>query len=106
MDRREILESLKRTEADVHVRIEAAKKKAAETKDHAMKQAKTLQRDAEHQAAEEAARRLAEVKVALEKDRKRALAAAETEAEALKARVQVSKVKTFFLSKFTEYIHA
>lgn len=106
MERREILESLKRAEADVQARIEAAKKKAAETKDHALKQAKTLQRDAEHQESEEAARRVAEVKAALAKDRKRALAAAEKEAEALKARAQVSKVKSFFLAKFTEYIHA
>jgi vacuolar-type H+-ATPase subunit H len=106
MDRREILESLKRTEADVQAKIEAAKKKATETKDHAMKQAKTLQRDTERQAAEENTRRVAEAKAALEKDRKRALTAASAEAEALKARAQVSKVKTFFLSKITEYLHA
>jgi vacuolar-type H+-ATPase subunit H len=106
MERREILEQLKRTEADVHTRIEAANKKAAEMKDHAMKQAKTLQRDAERQASEETARRVAEVKAALAKDRKRAVAAAETEAEALKGRIQVSKVKSFFLSKFIEYLHA
>jgi len=106
MERREILENLKRTEADVRVRIDAAQKKAAEVKDHAMKQAKAVQRDADRQAAEEVARRLTEAKTAFEKDRRRALSAAVAEADALKARAQVKKAQAFFLSKFDEYLHA
>ena len=105
MDRQDILEHLKRTEADVKARVEAAEKKAAEIKDHAGKQAKAILHEGEQQAAKDAQRLLSEANAVFNTERQRVLAAATAEAAGLKQKAQVTKAQEYFLSKFHEYLH-
>ena len=105
MDRQAILESLKRTEADVKARIEAAGKQAAAIKDHAAKQAKAIVHEGEQQAATDSSRLLSEAQAAYAKDRQQVLTRAAAEAEALKKKAQVKKAEEFFLLKFNESLH-
>ena len=105
MERQDILEQLKRTEADVKARVEAAEKKAAEIKDYASKQAKALAYEGEQQAAKDAQQILSEAKTAFDRERQRALAVATAEANGLRQKAQVTKAQEYFLIKFHEYLH-
>ena len=105
MDRQDILEQLKRTESDVKARIDAAEKHAAEIRDHAAKQAKTILHEGEQKAAQDAAKQLTDAKAAFTKERQRALATASADADAIRSKAQVKKAEEFFLKKFNESLH-
>jgi vacuolar-type H+-ATPase subunit H len=105
MERKEILEKLKTTEAEIRSKIEAAQHKRNEILTQAQKQAQKLEDDGERKLKTERERLLAAAKKEIDAKRQRILKKAMAEAGELKRKVQMKKAKEFFIEKFEEYIH-
>jgi vacuolar-type H+-ATPase subunit H len=105
MERKEILEKLKLTEATIRDNIEQAQRERNEILAQAQKQAHTLEEDAERQIKAGRDALQAAVKKELEQERSRVVKKATADAEALKSKADVKKAKEFFMEQFKEYVH-
>ncbi|VVB61800.1 Uncharacterised protein [uncultured archaeon] len=105
MERKEILEKLKSTEAEIRSNIDAAQHKRNEILALAQKQAQKLEEDGERRMKTEREEVFAAAKKEIGEKRKRVVKKAMTDAEALKERAQVKKAKEFFVEEFMEFIH-
>jgi vacuolar-type H+-ATPase subunit H len=105
MERKEILEKLKATEADIKKKIEQAEHTRNEILMHAQKQARKLEEDHEQQLKKERDAMLAAARKQIEEERRRVLHQATTEADQLKKNAQVKKAQELFIRNFKESIH-
>jgi vacuolar-type H+-ATPase subunit H len=105
MERKEILEKLKLTEAEIRNNIDAAQHKRNEVLTQAQKQAQKLEEDDERRIKTEREEVFAAAKKEIGEKRKGLVKKAMTDAEALKKNAQVKKVKEFFVEEFMEFIH-
>jgi vacuolar-type H+-ATPase subunit H len=105
MERKEILEKLKSTEAEIRSNIEVAQHKRNEILARTQKQAQKLEEDGERQIRDDREKSLNAARKEIEKKRAARLKKATMEAEDLKKKAQVQKAKEIFLEKFQEYIH-
>lgn len=105
MERSDILENLKRTEAAVRETIEAANRQAAEMKDQAAKKARRLIAEGEAKVCADCDLAVATTRQELERERQRTLAAARADADSLKKRAKGAQARDFFISKFKEHVH-
>jgi vacuolar-type H+-ATPase subunit H len=105
MDRKEILNQLKTTEAEIRNKIEAAQHKKNEMITLAQKQAQKLEDDGEQRIKKEREKSLSAAKKEIEEKRQKTLQTAQADAEALKKKIQTKKAVEFFISKFKEYVH-
>jgi vacuolar-type H+-ATPase subunit H len=105
MERKEILEKLKTTEAEIRENVEAAQHKRNEILAQAQKQARKLEDDGERQIKTERENLLSAAKKEIEEKRQRVLKKATADAEAQKKNAQIKKAKEFFVKKFEEYVH-
>jgi vacuolar-type H+-ATPase subunit H len=105
MERKEILEKLKSTEAEVRSNIDAAQHKRNEILTQAQKQAQKLEDDGEKRMKTEREEALAAAKKEIEQKRQRVLKKAMTDAETLKKKAQIQKTKEFFVEEFMEFLH-
>jgi UBX domain-containing protein 1/4 len=105
MERKEILEKLKKTESEIRSDIEAAQHKRNEILAQAQKQAQKLEDDGERRIKTERENLLTAAKREIEEQRQRILKKANADAEELKKKVQIRKAKEFFIERFEEYMH-
>jgi vacuolar-type H+-ATPase subunit H len=105
MERKEILEKLKSTEAEIRSNIDAAQHKRNEIIAQAQKQAQKLEADGERRMKTEREKVFAAAKKEMGEKRKRVLKKAMTDAEALKEEAQVKKAKELFVEEFLEFVH-
>ena len=104
MERKEILEKLKSTEAEIRSNLEAAQHKKNDILTTAQKQAQKLEEDAERRMKTKREKLLTEAKTDIEEKRHQTLQKAQTEAEAIQKKAQVTKAKELFLKRFKEYL--
>jgi vacuolar-type H+-ATPase subunit H len=90
MERKEILEKLKTTEAEIRENVEAAQHKRNEILAQTQKQARKIEDDGERR---------------IKTERENPLKKATADAEAQKKKAQIKKAKEFFVKKFEEYVH-
>lgn len=105
MERKEILEKVKKTEADIREKIEQAQHKRNETLALAQKQARKLEEDNERRIKADQEKLFASMKKEVDEERAKILKKAVGDAEALKKRAQVKKAQEFFVEKFKEFVH-
>ncbi len=105
MDRKEILEKLKTTEAEIRSDIDAAQHKRNEILIQAQKQGQKLEDDGEQRMKAERENALAAAKKDVEEKRQRVVKKAVADAETLKKKAQVKKAKDFFIKEFLESLH-
>jgi vacuolar-type H+-ATPase subunit H len=105
MERKEILEKLKTTEAEVKEKIEQTQHKRNEILTAAQRQARKLEEDGDKRIKAERETLLAAAKKDIDTNRKEILKKATNEAEELKKKAQVKKTKEFFVTKFEEHLH-
>jgi len=105
MERKEILEKLKSTEAEIRSNIDAAQHKRNEILTQTQKQAQKLEEDGERRMKTEREEVFAAAKKEIGEKRKRMVKKAMTDAEALKEKAQVKKAKEFFVEEFMEFVH-
>jgi vacuolar-type H+-ATPase subunit H len=105
MERKEILEKLKTTEAEIRINLEAAQHKRNEILASAQQQARKLEDDGERRIKTEREKMLNTAKKEIEAKRQHALKKAAAEAEEQKKNAQIKKAKDFFVKKFEEHVH-
>jgi vacuolar-type H+-ATPase subunit H len=105
MERKEILEKLKTTEAEIRENIEAAQHKRNEILAQAQKQARKLEDEGERRIKTERENLLNAAKKEIEEKRQRVLKKATADAEAQKKKAQIKKTIEFFVKKFEEYVN-
>jgi vacuolar-type H+-ATPase subunit H len=105
MDRKEILEKLKSTEAEIRSNIDAAQHKRNEVLTHAQKQAQKLEDDAERRMKAEREEMLAAAKKDIGEKRQRVARKAMADADTLKKKAQIKKAQDFFIQEFMESLH-
>jgi len=105
MERKEILEKLKSTEAEIRSNIDAAQHKRNEILAQAQKQAQKLEDDGERWMKGEREDVFAAAKKEIEEKRQREVKKAKVDAEALKKKVQIKKAEEFFVEEFMEFMH-
>jgi vacuolar-type H+-ATPase subunit H len=105
MERKEILEKLKTTEAEIQMKIEQAEHKRNEILTHAQKQARKLEEDHEQQMKKERDAMVFVARKQIEEDRHRVLQKATIEADQLKKSAQIKKAQELFIRKFKESVH-
>lgn len=105
MERKEILEKLKTTEAEIQRKIEQAEHKRNEMLAHAQKQARKLEEDHEQQMKKERDALVSAARKQIEEDRHRVLQQATAEADQLKKSAQIKKAQELFIRKFKESVH-
>jgi vacuolar-type H+-ATPase subunit H len=105
MERKEILEKLKSTEAEIRSNIDAAQHKRNEILAQAQKQAQKLEDDGERRMKGEREDVFAAAKKEIEEKRQREVKKAKVDAEALKKKVQIKKAEEFFVEEFMEFMH-
>lgn len=105
MERKEILEQLKTTEADIKERLEQVQHKRNEIATQTQKQAHTLEEDNERKIKADQDTLFADAKKEIDAERSKALTKAKTDAEALKKKAQIQKAKDFFVKQFEEHVH-
>jgi vacuolar-type H+-ATPase subunit H len=105
MDRKEILEKLKSTEAEIRSDIEAAQHKRNEILAQAQKQGQKLEDEGDRRMRAERENLLAAAKKEIEEKRQRIIKKAMADADALKKKAQVKKAKELFLEEFMESLH-
>jgi len=105
MERKEILEKLKTTEAEITKKIEQAEHTRNEILMHAQKEARKLEEDHEQQLKKERDTMLAAARKQIEEERRRVLQKATIEADQLQKSAQVKKTQELFIRKFKESIH-
>ena len=105
MERKEILEQLKTTEADISKRLEQAQHMRNEIATQAQKQAHKLEEDNERKIKADRDKLFADAKKEIDAERSKVLTKAKMDAEALKKKAQIQKAKDFFVKQFEEYVH-
>lgn len=105
MDRKEILEKLKSTEAEIHSSIDAAQHKKNEILTQAQKQAQKLQADGERMLKAERDEILGAANKEMGDKRSRVVKKAMADAETLKKNAQIKKAKEYFVEEFMEFMH-
>jgi len=105
MERKEILEKLKTTEADIQRKIEQAEHTRNEILTHAQKQARKLAEDHETQMKKERDAMIGAARKQIEEERRRVCQKAAAEADRLKKNAQVKKTQELFIRKFKESVH-
>jgi len=105
MERKEILEKLKATEAEIRSNIEAAQHKRNEVLAQAQKQAVKLEDEGERRMKEEREDLLAAAKKEIGEKRQRVVKKALAEAETLKKKAKVKQATEFFVEEFMESLH-
>ena len=105
MERKEILEKLKITEAEVRSNIEAAQHKRNEILAQAQRQVHKLEEDSEQKTKKERDDLLSAAKKEMAQKREKTFKKALTDADELKKKAQVKKASEFFIEKFQEYVH-
>jgi len=105
MERKEVLENLKTTEAEIHKKIEQAEHKRNEMLATAQKQARKLDEDHEQQMRKERDAMISAARKQIDEDRRRILQKATAEANQLKKTAQVKNAQELFLRKFKESVH-
>jgi vacuolar-type H+-ATPase subunit H len=105
MERKEILEKLKSTEAEIRSSIDAAQHKRNEILTHAQKQAQKLEDDGERRMKAERDELLAAAKKEIGEKRQCVVKKAITDADTLKKKAQIKKAKEFFVEEFMEFFH-
>jgi len=105
MERKEILEKLKTTEAEIRENVEAAQHKRNEILASAQNQARKIEDDGERRIKTERENLFCAAKKEIEEKRQRILKKATADAEAQKKKAQIKKAKEFFVKKFEEYVH-
>jgi vacuolar-type H+-ATPase subunit H len=105
MERKEILEKLKSTEAEIRDNIDAAQHKRNEILTQAQKQAQKLEDEGEHRMKTQREERLCTAQKEIGDKRQKIIKKALTEAEAIKKKAQVNKAKEFFVEEFMEFVH-
>jgi vacuolar-type H+-ATPase subunit H len=105
MDRKDILEKLKVTEAEIREKIEQARHQGNEIIKTAQKQARNLESDGELRIKNERDKLFEKAKKNIEEERQRVLKKATVDAEAFKKKAQIKKAKEFFIAKFEESVH-
>jgi vacuolar-type H+-ATPase subunit H len=105
MERKEILEKLKSTEAEIRSNIDAAQHKRNEILTHAQKQTQKLEEDGERNMKAERDELLAAAKKEIGEKRQRILKKARVDAESLKKKAQIKKAQDFFIEEFMESLH-
>lgn len=106
MDRKEILEKLKATEAEIRNSIEKAQYKKNEMLAQAQKQAQKLEDENEQLIKKEREKSLTAAKKEIKEQRQRILKKALEDADNLKKKTQMKKAIEFFVNKFKEYVNA
>jgi vacuolar-type H+-ATPase subunit H len=105
MERKEILEKLKTTEAEIRENLEVAQHERNEILAQAQKQAQKLEDDGERRIKTEQETMLSAAKKEIEAKRQRILKKAIADAEIQKKKAQIKKTIEFFVKKFEEYVH-
>lgn len=105
MERKEILEKLKTTEADIRERLEQAQHKRNEIAAHAQKQAHKMEEDSERKIKADRDKLFADAKKEIDAERSQVLTKATADAETLKKKAQIKKAKDFFVKQFEEYVY-
>jgi vacuolar-type H+-ATPase subunit H len=105
MERKEILEKLKSTEAEIRGNIDTAQHKRNEILTQAQKQAQKLEDDGERRIKVERDAVFAAAKKEIGEKRQRVVTKAMVDAEALKKKAQIKKAKEFFVEEFMEFVH-
>jgi len=105
MDRKEILEKLKSTEAEIRSNIDTAQHKRNEILTQAQKQAQKLEDDGERRMKAERDELLAAAKKEIGEKRQRVVKKAMADADTLKKKAQIKKAKEFFVEEFMEFFH-
>ena len=105
MERKEILEKLKATEAEIRSDIEAAHHKRNEILAQAQKQAQKLEDEGERRMKQEREKLLAMAKKEIGEKRQHVVKKALSDAEALKKKAKVKKATEFFVEEFMESLH-
>ncbi len=105
MERKEILEKLKSTEAEIRSNIDTAQHKRNEILTQAQKQAQKLEDDGERRMKAERDEMLAAAKKDIGEKRQRVVKKAMSDAETLKKKAQIKKAKEFFVEEFMEFLH-
>lgn len=105
MERKEILEKLKSTEAEIRNNIDAAQHKRNEILAQAQKQAQKLEDEGEQRMKEEREALLGVAKKEIGEKRQRIVKKALADAEAAKKKAQINKAKEFFIGEFMEFVH-
>jgi len=105
MERKEILEKLKTTEAEIRENVEVAQHKRNEILAEAQKQARKLEDEGERRIKTERENLLSAAKKEIEEKRQRVLKKAIADAEVQKKKAQIKKTIEFFVKKFEEYVH-
>lgn len=105
MERKEILEKLKSTEAEIRSNSDAAQHKRNEILAQAQKQAQKLEDEGERRMKAEREELLGAAKKEIGDKRQRVVKKALVDAEAVKKKAQVNKVKEFFVEEFMEFVH-
>lgn len=106
MERKDILEKLKTTEADIREKIEQAQHKRNEVLALAQKQALKLEEDGERKIKAEQEKLFTTIQKEIDEERSKILKKATADAEALKKKAQAKKTQEFFIEKFEEFVHA
>jgi vacuolar-type H+-ATPase subunit H len=105
MDRKEILEKLKSTEAEIRSSIDGAQHKRNEILTQAQKQAQKLQDDEERKMRAERDEVLGTANKEMGDKRSRVVKKAMADAETLKKNAQIKKAKEYFVEEFMEFMH-
>ncbi len=105
MERKEVLEKLKTTEAEIQKKLEQAEHTRNEILTKAQKEARKLEEDHEQQMKKERDTMIAAARKQIDEERRRILQQATTEANQLKKTAQMVKAQELFLRKFKESVH-
>lgn len=105
MERKEILENLKITEAKIRKKTEDAHKKANELILQAVAKSKKLEDENEEVIKVESEKMRTAMKKEAGKERQRTIKKATSETEMLKKKAKVNEAKKFFVSRFEEYVN-
>jgi vacuolar-type H+-ATPase subunit H len=105
MERKEILETLKATEAELQRKTEQAEHTSNEILARAQKQARKLVEDHEQQIKQEQDAMVTAARKQIDEERRHVLQQATTDADRLKKTAQVKKAQEVFIRRFKEFLH-
>jgi vacuolar-type H+-ATPase subunit H len=105
MERKEILEKLKSTEAEIRSNIDVAQHKRNEILAQAQKQAQKLEDEGERRLKVEREAVFTTAKKEIAEKRQHVVKKAMVDAETLKKKAQIKKVTEFFVEEFMEFVH-
>jgi vacuolar-type H+-ATPase subunit H len=102
MGRKDVIDSIKLKEAEIDKRIEAAKKRSAETNENAKKEARNIEEDSLLNSRKECEEIISTARKAAEGRRRATLEKGGSDAEKLRKTAGVGKAKDFFMERFNE----